>query len=362
MEFEKQIPEWVNEGDEPSETLKNNGFAAGNKPPANIFNWLFNLVFSAIKEIQTKLSKVDNTADSEKAVAFASEAGVGRKVKYPFTLRFKGGSTEGTDMWTYDGSTSRSVNITPDKIGARPTEKPNIVVNAVREQTEDNKEIYVATDNNIKELYDGLEITVIPNETNETVQPRLNINGLGDKGIRLALSFNCAATNALKTKFIQANRPITLKYHANCNLGIQGQGAWIFADRQKTSAQDLYGTVPAESGGTGCNSIDEFVSTHGICRIQKANLPEGNDLYGEDNPSSFTFDFPPKLVFISDGSYKATFIPFDNDIVNVDARNEGGETYTIKATFNGNTLQWYAFSAEEQFTLSWQNYSIIGLG
>lgn len=120
MEFEKQIPEWVNEGDEPSETLRTSGFEAGNKPPANIFNWLFNLVFSAIKEIQSKLSKVDNTADSEKAVAFASEAGVGRKVEYDLKVRFNGGSTEGTDMWTYNGSTSRSVNITPAKIGASP--------------------------------------------------------------------------------------------------------------------------------------------------------------------------------------------------------------------------------------------------
>lgn len=64
------------------------------------------------------LGNVNNTADSEKYVAFASRAGTADKVKYNLVFRFNGGRTEGTNMWTYDGSTSRSINITADKIGA----------------------------------------------------------------------------------------------------------------------------------------------------------------------------------------------------------------------------------------------------
>ena len=263
MDFETQIPEWQNEGTEPSENLKTNGFKEGYKPPAGIFNWFWSKISKAIAEIQNNLSNVDNTKDSEKAVKFASEAGIGRKLKYALTVRFKGGRTEGTDLWTFNGETSKSINITPEKIGARPTEKPNIVVNAVREET-DEKEIYTATDSNITELYNGLEITIIPNETNMNLSPRLKINDFEDKAIRLALSFNCAATNALKTNFIQANRPITLKYHSELNLGIQGQGAWIFCDRQKTSAQDLYGSVPIESGGTGADTAEEALENLGV--------------------------------------------------------------------------------------------------
>ena len=67
---------------------------------------------------QVGLGNVDNTADSQKYVAFASEAGAANKVKYSVIIRFNGGRTEGTDMWTYDGATSRSINITPEKIGA----------------------------------------------------------------------------------------------------------------------------------------------------------------------------------------------------------------------------------------------------
>ena len=255
MDFETKIPEWK-EGTEPSDNLKSNGFKEGYKPPAGVFNWFWSLVSKAIKEIQSNLSNVDNTKDSEKNVKFASEAGVGRKVEYALTVRFNGGDTESTDKWTFDGSTSRSVNITPEKIGARPTEKPNIVVNAVREEI-DGEEIYVVNDSNITELYNGLEITIIPNERNTTTSPRLKINDFEDNGIRLALSFNCAATTTIGTNYFQADRPITLKYHSALNLGIQGQGAWLFSDRIKTSAQDLYGDVPIESGGTGASTAED---------------------------------------------------------------------------------------------------------
>lgn len=64
------------------------------------------------------LGNVNNTADSEKYVAYASRAGSADKTKYSLVIRFKGGRTEGTNMWTFDGSTSRSINITADKIGA----------------------------------------------------------------------------------------------------------------------------------------------------------------------------------------------------------------------------------------------------
>ena len=67
---------------------------------------------------QLGLDKVSNTPDSEKYVKYASTAGTADKVKYSIIVRFNGGRTEGTNMWTFDGSTSRSVNITADKIGA----------------------------------------------------------------------------------------------------------------------------------------------------------------------------------------------------------------------------------------------------
>lgn len=64
------------------------------------------------------LDNVDNTPDTEKHVAYAQRAGNADKVQYALTVRLNGGRDEGSDMWTFDGSTSRTVNITADKIGA----------------------------------------------------------------------------------------------------------------------------------------------------------------------------------------------------------------------------------------------------
>lgn len=61
MEFQNTLPEWKNEGVEPTTELKENGFVAGYKPPASIFNWFLSLVSKAITELQTKLSSLDTT-------------------------------------------------------------------------------------------------------------------------------------------------------------------------------------------------------------------------------------------------------------------------------------------------------------
>lgn len=64
MNFNNSLPEWKNTGTEPSDSLKNDGFKAGYKPSANIFNWFWSLVSKCITEIQSKLSN-EETARTE---------------------------------------------------------------------------------------------------------------------------------------------------------------------------------------------------------------------------------------------------------------------------------------------------------
>lgn len=64
------------------------------------------------------LGNVENTRDAEKYVAFASGSAVANQVKNALVVRLKGGRTEGTDLFTYDGSGTKSINITAAKIGA----------------------------------------------------------------------------------------------------------------------------------------------------------------------------------------------------------------------------------------------------
>lgn len=146
MDFNNKAPDWSAPGVEPPASLKEQGFEAGYKPPASFFNWFWTRVSSCLSELQNKLSghadsksnphgvtaaqiglgKVNNTADSEKQVASANKATSAGKVDKSMVVRFNGGASEGTSMWTFNGSASKDVNITATKIGAADTTLSNV--------------------------------------------------------------------------------------------------------------------------------------------------------------------------------------------------------------------------------------------
>ncbi|QGF21727.1 tail fiber receptor binding protein [Bacillus phage vB_BcM_Sam112] len=52
MPFSKELPEWFKSATTPTLTKKNEGWGAGEHPPAALFNWFFNTSYLAIKELQ----------------------------------------------------------------------------------------------------------------------------------------------------------------------------------------------------------------------------------------------------------------------------------------------------------------------
>ena len=54
--FDNETPEWENTGTEPPTELKEGGFLAGYRPPANYFNWFFNRIYKAVQEIKDKIT------------------------------------------------------------------------------------------------------------------------------------------------------------------------------------------------------------------------------------------------------------------------------------------------------------------
>lgn len=70
---------WDNEGSKPSDNLQTNGFQAGYKPPADIFNYFFNRSAACIKEIQIEMDKLPETLEEFNAWKNLIGAGTGKR-------------------------------------------------------------------------------------------------------------------------------------------------------------------------------------------------------------------------------------------------------------------------------------------
>lgn len=120
---------------------------------------------------------------------------------------------------------------------------------------------YTVTVPGVTELYVGLRIYVKFSRTTATTQPKLNVNGLGDKGIRQPLGTNSMSTVAgYNNTWISAGCPIVLTY----------TGTLWKTEHQRTSAANMYGTVKVESGGTGANNAADALTNLGA--VSKAEF------------------------------------------------------------------------------------------
>lgn len=112
-----------------------------------------------------------------------------------------------------------------------------------------NGNAYTATIPNVTALKRGMIITIIPDTTSTATIPNLNVNGLGAKNIKQRISTNTSLTvEAGNASWMIANKPVPLLFDGTQWVTITGRAA----------AQDLYGTVPLEKGGTGVNSLEDL--------------------------------------------------------------------------------------------------------
>lgn len=106
---------------------------------------------------------------------------------------------------------------------------------------------YTVTVPGVTELVHGMRIVISPSRNSASTAITLDVNGLGAKYVRLPLSFNnVAASMPRLATFYSAGKPLLLMYDAT-----YAQGQWKAVEKPRVSAQDLYGTTPIESGGTG---------------------------------------------------------------------------------------------------------------
>ena len=298
MDFEKNVPTWEAPGTEPPADLKKSGFSAGYKPPAAFFNWFWHGVSACLTELREKLSghaadannphkvtaaqvgldKVNNTPDTEKYVKYAQESGKAGQVTNALTVRLNGGRTESSDQFTFDGSTGRTVNITPAKIGAAEVDLSNVAAEDFKAAAEAagvsggggivtvdaasaDGIAYTATVDSVTELQNGQMLAIVPAVDSASTAITLDVNGLGAKPVRVPLSTNTAImTQPKAAAFFVAGRPVLLQFDS----AYLSSGVWKTVEKQRTDASDLYGTVPVESGGTGADNAADARTNLGV--------------------------------------------------------------------------------------------------
>lgn len=125
---------------------------------------------------------------------------------------------------------------------------------------------YTVTIEGIAALEAGLSFILIPHTVSTVAMPTLNVNGLGAKNIRRRVSNSTITTvTASSTNWLGANKPIRMTY----------DGSFWIADFTRPNANDIYGTVAIEQGGTGASTAESALTKLGA---QKKATVDGETL------------------------------------------------------------------------------------
>lgn len=126
--------------------------------------------------------------------------------------------------------------------------------------TSDDGVTYTVTVPGVTALYAGLRIYVKFSRASSTTMPKINVNNLGEKGIRQPLGTNSVSTVAgYNNTWISAGCPIVLTY----------TGSLWKTEHQRTSAANMYGSVSISNGGTGAdNAADALTNLGAVSRTE----------------------------------------------------------------------------------------------
>lgn len=150
LDFNNKIPEWKNEGIEPTDELKEKGFKGGYKPPATVFNWFWSLVQKCITELQNQFSTMEDKKLDKSGGTVTDDLKVEGNLILDSDLNVTGGCIEGASSVSadtfcgdldgnastatslknaltlllsgvsqceYDGSLAKEINITAESLG-----------------------------------------------------------------------------------------------------------------------------------------------------------------------------------------------------------------------------------------------------
>lgn len=115
---------------------------------------------------------------------------------------------------------------------------------------------YTATVDGIDALTVGAHFVMIPHVTSGKTAPKLNVNSLGEKTLRMVNpnnSYNTATPS--NADWLRAGTPVLVMYNGTY---------WVTVGLPYISAESFNGVLPVSKGGTGVKTLEEFVTNLGL--------------------------------------------------------------------------------------------------
>ena len=106
---------------------------------------------------------------------------------------------------------------------------------------------YTATVEGMDSLVVGKEIMIVPDCNSTVINPKLNVNGLGDKYLRCPTGANnTTTTTAASASWLYSGKPVSVRWN----------GTFWVTDIFRMDSSILYNAVPIEKGGTGATTAE----------------------------------------------------------------------------------------------------------
>lgn len=335
MDFEKVMPEWKNKGNEPSETLKENGFKGTDRLPATILNWFIALATGGIKEIQDALKELS-----------AEEIGA---------LPIEGGTLSGA-LTVIDNF---NVNKTFDDVEYKTYIRPINYSVASNGDYSTGLIHYKGSTNQAQLVFNK-----------DGVMLRDNVNG---KAYQIYGQYN---TDLLKSLFLPLNGGVL---SGNLDFKkVDNGSATIYKNHNATAdygliirdvlADGSYSQLLLSAADNTFKYRDTAGKTSNISKIQTGSYDGGGTIGGTVSQQGLTFNFVPKIVIVSalsnksvntTGSYYTGIFVYGSPMGIILQYNDSSSSnvidYPVPATWTGNSLRWKGEKS------NWNNLDVSGI-